>query len=150
MELKPINQANYMDCIQLKVHESQEYFVANNAHSLLEAIYEEGIFVRAIYREDQMIGMVLYDYDLEIPGWSMSRFMIDCHYQGQGLGRQALEIFLDFFKNTYQVDRLYTSVSIENTAAKNLYQSAGFKVHSTFHYEFQGKTYQEERLVLAL
>lgn len=150
MELKTIDQTNYMECIQLKVHDSQKYFVAPNAQSLLEAHYEEGIFVRGLYFENKIIGMILYDYDLGIPGWSMSRLMLDHSYQGQGLGSQALKLFIDFFKETYQVDQLYTSVSVDNAAAKHLYQSSGFKLHSTFQYEFQGIDYHEERLVLAL
>ena len=30
-----------------------------------------------------MVGFILYDYDDQIPGWSMSRFMIGKQYQGK-------------------------------------------------------------------
>ena len=76
MEFREIDKSNYWDCIALTVDDSQVDFVADNKQSLVEAAYEDGLYVLGIYNEDTMVGFVLYDYDETFPGWSMSRFMI--------------------------------------------------------------------------
>lgn len=59
MEFRKIDKSNYQDCILLKVDESQERFVADNARSLVEAAFEDGLYPLGIYHEDEMIGFVL-------------------------------------------------------------------------------------------
>lgn len=86
IHLKEIDKHNYMDAIFLKTKENQRNFVADNATSLAEAKYEEGLYVRGIYNDETMIGFALFDYDTEIPGWSLSRYMIDEKYQAKGYG----------------------------------------------------------------
>ena len=75
MEFREVDKSNYWDCIALTVDDSQVDFVADNKQSLVEAAYEDGLYVLGIYNEDTMVGFVLYDYDESFPGWSMSRFM---------------------------------------------------------------------------
>ena len=73
---REIDKSNYMECICLKVKDEQRGFVADNARSLAEARFEEGLYTRAVYSDGVMVGFVLFDYDPELPGWCMSRFMI--------------------------------------------------------------------------
>lgn len=145
--LREITKENYKTCIHLKVAEAQKHFVAENWYSLLEAAYEPGLYVKAIYEEAEMIGLFLYDYDPEIPGWSMSRFMVDEAHQHKGYGRQALTVFLSFFaKEIGDVD-LYTSVEVDNTIAIALYESFGFVSLQPFSYEVDGILYKEIRMI---
>lgn len=44
MIFRKIDKSNYMDCILLKVDENQKHFVADNARSLVEAMYEDGLY----------------------------------------------------------------------------------------------------------
>ena len=81
MKFKKIDKSNYWDCISLTVDGSQEGFVADNKQSLVEAVYEDGLYTLGIYHEETMVGFVLYDYDDTFPGWSMSRFMIGKQFQ---------------------------------------------------------------------
>lgn len=150
MEFIEINKSNYMDCILLKVKKEQEDFVADNSRSLLEAIYEEGIYVRGIYDNNTMIGFVLFDYDTSIAGWSMSRFMIGEQYQGKGYGKKAVTKFIEYFKNTIKADKLYISVEVNNTVAYNMYLSLGFKELKQISYTFNNKTFNEIQMVLNL
>lgn len=147
---REIDKSNYMDCICLKVKDDQRGFVADNARSLAEAQFEEGLYTRAVYSGDTMVGFVLFDYDTEIPGWCMSRFMIGAQYQGQGLGREAILRFLDYVKEQMNLRELYIHVELENTVAFELYQKLGFRFVKQIQYEFDGVVYRERQMKIDL
>ena len=150
MEFRSIDKSNYWDCIELVVDKSQEGFVADNKQSLVEAAYEEGLYTLGIYHEDTMIGFVLYDYDDSYPGWSMSRFMIGKQFQGKGYGKQAAKDFLDYFKAKHNADKIYISVSLENTVARKMYSSLGFVEIKEIEYTFLGENFREMQMVKEL
>ena len=147
---REIDKSNYMDCICLKVKDNQRGFVADNARSLAEARFEEGLYTRAVYSGDTMVGFVLFDYDTEIPGWCMSRFMIGAQYQGQGLGREAILRVLDYVKEQMSLRELYIHVELENTVAFELYQKLGFRFVKQIQYEFDGVVYRERQMKIDL
>ena len=150
MEFREINKSNYWDCMELIIDESQEGFVADNKQSLVEAAYEDGLYTLGIYLEETMIGFVLYDYDETIPGWSMSRFMIGKQFQGKGYGKQAAIAFLEYFKTKHIADKIYISVSLENTVAHKMYSSIGFTEVKEVKYTFRDKQYNEIQMVKEL
>ena len=150
MEFREINKSNYWDCMELIIDESQEGFVADNKQSLVEAAYEDGLYTLGIYLEETMIGFVLYDYDETIPGWSMSRFMIDKQFQGKGYGKQAAIAYLEYFKTKHIADKIYISVSLENTVAHKMYSSIGFTEVKEVKYTFRDKQYSEIQMVKEL
>ena len=114
---REIDKSNYMDCICLHVADEQKGFVADNARSLVEARFEEGLYTRAIYADGVMVGFLLFDYDPEIPGWSLSRMMIGAQYQGRGYGTAAVKAFLQYIRDTMAIRELYLCVELENTVA---------------------------------
>ncbi len=150
MEFREINKSNYWDCMELTIDESQEGFVADNKQSLVEAAYEDGLYTLGIYLEETMIGFVLYDYDETIPGWSMSRFMIGKQFQGKSYGKQAAIAFLEYFKTKHIADKIYISVSLENTVAHKMYSSIGFTEVKEVKYTFRDKQYSEIQMVKEL
>lgn len=150
MEFREIDKSNYWDCIVLTVDDNQKDFVADNKQSLVEAAYEEGLYVLGIYHKEVMIGFVLYDYDDSIPGWSMSRFMIGKQFQGKGYGKQAVIDFLDYFKKRHNADKIYISVSLENTVARKMYSDVGFMNVKDVEYTFLGKCFRERQMVKEL
>ena len=150
IEFKIIDKTNYMECIGLSVKPSQKKFVASNTFSLVQAAYEPDLYPLGIYCDNQMVGFILYDLDEEIGGWSMSRFMIDEKYQNQGIGKVALQKFIEFFINKYGHERLYTSAEVDNPVAIALYKKAGFEKGEVFEYEVGGIWYKEVRMVIQL
>ena len=150
MKFKKIDKSNYWDCISLTVDGSQEGFVADNKQSLVEAVYEDGLYTLGIYHEETMVGFVLYDYDDTFPGWSMSRFMIGKQFQGKGYGKRATIAFLDYFKKKHDADKLYISVSLENTVARKMYASIGFEEIKEIEYTFLGMQFREIQMVKEL
>ncbi len=150
MEFREIDKSNYLECISLTVDESQEGFVADNKQSLVEAVYEDGLYTLGIYYKETMVGFVLYDYDNTISGWSMSRFMIGRQFQGIGYGKQAVQEFLDYIKKKHDVDKVYISVSLKNTVARKMYISLGFCEIKEVEYTFLGKKFREMQMVKEL
>lgn len=150
MEFKEIDKSNYWECMALTVDDSQAGFVADNKQSLVEAAYEEGLYVLGIYHKETMIGFVLYDYDDTFPGWSLSRFMIGKQFQGNGYGKQAVRAFLDYFKKKHNADKLHISVSLENTVARRMYSSIGFIEIKEVEYTFLNKHFREMQMVKEL
>ena len=150
MKFKKIAKSNYWDCISLTVDGSQEGFVADNKQLLVEAAYEDGLYTLGIYHEKTMVGFVLYDYDDTFPGWSMSRFMIGKQFQGKGYGKRAAIAFLDYFKKKHDADKLYISVSLENTVARKMYASIGFEEIKEIEYTFLGMQFREIQMVKEL
>ena len=150
MEFREIDKSNYWDCMALTIDDSQEGFVADNKQSLVEAAYEDGLYTLGIYHEGAMVGFVLYDYDETFPGWSMSRFMIGKQFQGKGYGKQAAKAFLEYFKSKHNADRLYISVSLENTIARKMYASIGFEEIKEIEYTFLGMQFREMQMVKEL
>jgi len=150
MEFRKIDNTNYWDCMSLTIDDSQTGFVADNKQSLIEAAYEDGLYVLGIYHEETMVGFVLYDYDDTFPGWSMSRFMIGKQFQGKGYGKQAALAFIDYFKEKHDADKLYISVSLQNTVARKMYSSIGFIEIKEVEYTFLGKHFREMQMVKEL
>lgn len=147
MEFRKIDKSNYWDCMTLTIDNNQEGFVADNKQSLVEAAYEDGLYVLGIYHQDTMVGFILYDYDDTIPGWSMSRFMIGKQFQGKGYGKQAALDFFEYFKEKHNADKLYISVSIENKVARQMYSAIGFVEIKEITYTFLGKTFTEMQMI---
>lgn len=150
MEFREIDKSNYWDCMALAVDDSQAGFVADNKQSLVEAAYEDGLYVLGIYDKETMVGFVLYDYDDTFPGWSMSRFMIGKQFQGKGYGKQAVVAFLDYFKKKHNADRLYISVSLDNTVARKMYSNLGFMEVKEVAYTFLDREFREMQMVKEL
>lgn len=150
MEFREIDRSNYLDCMTLTIDESQEGFVADNKQSLVEAAYETGLYTLGIYHEETMVGFVLYDYDDSFPGWSMSRFMIGKQFQKKGYGKQAVLAFLDYFKKKHNADKIYISVSLENTVARKMYTSIGFEELKEIEYTFLDMHFREMQMVKEL
>lgn len=141
-----IDKENYMECISLKVKEHQRDFVADNVQSLLDAHYLDGLETLAVYHNDTMVGFLLYDYDADLGGWSLSRFMIGAQYQGKGFGTAALKSFLRFFENSVGAKPLFACVNIENQTTIALFQKFGFAFVEEIEYTYLNKTYREVKL----
>ena len=126
MEFRKINKHNYWECITLEVNENQVEFIADNKQSLVEAAYEDNLYVLGIYQDETMVGFLMYDYDDIALEWSLCRFMIGKQYQGKGYGKKALKDFLVYLEKKYKIDKVYTEVSLDNVVACKLFVELGF------------------------
>lgn len=77
IELRIIDKENMYDVIELEVADEQKDFVASNSFSLLQANYEENLYPFAIYRDNELVGFIMYDFDDETDMYGMCRLMVD-------------------------------------------------------------------------
>ena len=149
LHLEKINWDNMDAIIRLQVTKEQRNFVASNKNSLVHACIEmtdEGkkVFPFGIYLGKKPVGFIMIAYDVgkddgEEPSaeWFLRnsyyiwRFMIDRRYQGNGYGRQAMNLALDFIRTFPAGEAKYCWLSFEprNEVARNLYRSLGFEEH---------------------
>ena len=140
LHLEKITWKNYYKITKLKVKKEQRNFVAENEWSLVHAYVGMtngmGAFPFGIYLGKKPIGFVMIGYN----GWEEGepeyfkntyfiwRFMIDKKYQGQGYGKEAFKLALDFVR-TFPCgpsDICWLSYEPENEVARTLYASFGF------------------------
>lgn len=100
---------------------------------------------RPILYTNLMIKGTLFE---DFPGWSMSRFMIGKQFQGKGYGKRAVIAFFDYFKKMHGADKLFISVSLDNTVARKMYSDIGFKEIKEVEYTFLGKQFKEMQMVI--
>lgn len=113
----------------LKVSEVQKMYVANDMQILARAYAFRDMRSNAlfIYNGERPIGMVLY-YDCdELSSYVFSELFIDERYQSQGFGRETVSKILELMKNDGKYDCVVLCYKTENTVARDLYSSFGFK-----------------------
>ena len=79
-----------------------EEFVASNALSIIQSVYEEGFY-------------------------ELCRIMIDYHYQNKGYGTEAIKMILDEMKSRFGCKEVYLSTDPENIVGKHVYEKVGFR-----------------------
>ena len=126
--LQKVSKENLDDILSLKVAESQTSYVSSNAESLAQAyVYSETAYPFAIYEDETIVGFIMMGYYAVKEYYTLWKFMIDSRYQHKGYGRKALELGIQFIKDTFAAKEVYTGVVPGNDVAKNLYKSVGFE-----------------------
>ena len=143
IRLEKVTADNVWELIKLKVNEDQLSFVARNGVSIIEAyttITANGFaFPFGIYDGDEPVGFLMIGFDKDdywknapavaTGNYNLWRLMIDSRYQHKGYGKQAVKLALEFIR-TYpcgEAEYCWLSYEPENTVAKRLYESYGFK-----------------------
>lgn len=131
ISLKEIDHQNWQECIKLKVKKEQEHFLPSNLYSLVQAKYQKTEFYSfvplAIYKEETMVGFIMWD---DVPNngiYVIPRLMIDEQYQGKGIAKLAIQAVIDIIKQKNDCKGIQVSYKPDNVAAQRLYASVGFK-----------------------
>lgn len=129
IELRKIDESNFIPCFELKLGEGQEAFVSHPIRSLAQAyVYYHQCTPFGIYAGDRMVGyvMVIYDYDEET--YNIWHMMIDREEQGKGHGKAALQKVLDYIREKPfgASDRVLLTCHRDNRVAYRLYRELGF------------------------
>lgn len=129
--LRPITEDNFIDAFNLKLKDGQERFVSHPIRSLAQAyVYRDQCQPFGIYSGEMMVGYVMVIYDYDVPEYDIWHMMIDGSQQGNGFGKAALELVLEYIKGKPFGDsgRVALTCSKDNPAALNLYKSFGFEL----------------------
>ncbi len=145
LSLREVTQENWREALRLAVLSEQQRFIADYVPiasiALAKAYIRPGGLVWvpfAFYVNSTMIGFteLAYDPGSEENYW-IFHFFIDHHYQGQGYGKKAIAVLLQFIKDQHaQCRSIQLTVHPENERARHLYTSAGFQPTGT---EFSGE-----------
>ena len=127
VELREITKDNLEEVLDLSIYEHQESFVSSTAYSLAQAYtYRETAFPFAIYADDTIVGFIMLGYYESRNQYTLWKFLIDKKYQNKGYGREALMQGIQYLKDRFGAEEVYTGVKPENESAKHLYRSVGF------------------------
>ena len=124
--LKEINRENYRDVINLSVFDEQKSYIASNMFSLAQAKAQPECVPLAIYKDNALVGFIMYCMDIEDNEYWIYRIMIDKNYQKMGYGRMAMECILSKLAQDKEHNKVYLSFEPDNMVAKKLYEDMGF------------------------
>jgi diamine N-acetyltransferase len=133
IKLREIHADTLSSVLNLKVNDNQKIFVASNAESLAEALFEPAAWYRAIYYLDEVVGFVMLADESQLtpppekPSLWLWRFMIDSQYQKKGIGRVALQQVISHVRNKGVFDTLQLSYSLGPECPENFYLKLGFR-----------------------
>jgi len=133
VSLREITGDTVRQITSLSVSPEQQRFVASNAISLAEALFSPDAWYRAIYAGESPAGFVmLYDESLRTtpppnPQAALWRFMVDTHFQGQGIGTAALEQVIAHVRSKALFSSLLVSYVPAPGCPEKFYLRAGFK-----------------------
>ena len=130
VRLREITADNWEKVAGLKVDETQEEFVQDNAWSIAESKFNFNAVLRAIYSGKRPIGFIMWESHAEGGGphdYSFNRFMIDKHHQSKGFGRKAMELALAEIRKDLHVQRIIIYYVPSNAVARDFYASCGFR-----------------------
>ncbi len=127
VSLREITPENFKECINLKVADGQEKFVAANLMSIAQAKIYPTINPFAVYDGDEMVGFVMFGFDTDDERYYLVRLMVDEKHQGKGYGRAATLEVIEQMGKIEDCREIYLSFVPENTGAERLYKSVGFQ-----------------------
>ncbi|MBR3415971.1 MAG: GNAT family N-acetyltransferase [Clostridia bacterium] len=130
IELKPITEANFIEAFNLKLAPGQEEYVSHPIRSLAQAyVYRDQCRPFGIYADGEMVGYVMVIYDYDVPEYDIWHMMIDAAHQGRGYGGDALERVIEYVKTKPfgDSDRIALTCNRNNSVARKLYESRGFR-----------------------
>ncbi|MGL4884692.1 MAG: GNAT family N-acetyltransferase [Waterburya sp.] len=128
INLGEVTKDNWIACIHLSLHPEQEGNLASNVATIAQSKFEPNNQLRAIYKNDKVIGMLAYcmeDEPIDSEVYWIFRFMIDKDFQNKGYGTKALNLTI---KEISQLGakKIYISHKPKNKIAGKLYQKIGF------------------------
>ena len=104
-----------------------EEFVASNALSIVQSVYEDGWTIKAIKHDGELIGFTMYGWNEAEAFYELCRIMIDRAYQNKGYGTQAIRMVLDEMKTCFGCKEVFLSTDPENVRGKHVYEKVGFR-----------------------
>lgn len=113
-----------------KIGIHQEGYVASNAYSLAQAwLYRDAndVYPFAMYNDDEPVGFMLLDEDLEERCLVIWRIMFPVEHQNKGFGTQAIGKIVQMAKESGKYDYMIIDYVPENKTAGHVYEKIGFR-----------------------
>ena len=127
--LKPVDENNFLEIFRLQLGEGQERFVSHQIRSLAQAyVYRAQCQPFGIFEGETAVGYVMVIYDDDVPEYDVWHMMIDASLQGNGYGKAALRLVLDYIRQQPfgPSNRVALTCHRDNAPALALYAQMGF------------------------
>jgi len=124
--LRPIPAETVVAVCRLAVRPDQERFVAPNAVSLAQALFEPIAWYRAIYADETLVGFVMVEDDVANRAYFLWRFMIAAEHQWRGYGRRALRLIVEYVRTRPGATELLVSYVPGEGSPRDFYAGFGF------------------------
>lgn len=124
MRLVDVTSDNWLKIIFLTTNKDghatiTEEFVASNALSIVQSMFEKGWIIKGIQADDTLVGFAMFGFSEDSSKYEICRFMIDRAYQGKGFGKEALRLIIDELKKISNCKLIYLSTEPENEKREN-------------------------------
>ena len=127
ISLREINADNVRAACDLELAPGQERYVAPAATSIAEAHYEPASWLRAIYADDELVGLVLLFLDAEKPEYGVWRLLVAAGHQGKGYGRRAMQLVIEHVRALSNATELLVSYVPGPADPSAFYRRLGFE-----------------------
>lgn len=124
-----ITEDNWTEAAKIEHREDQGNFVADGLEIIALAYVnrEKKARCRAIYADDEMVGLLLVEELVEEPScYHLHEFLIDQNHQHKGYGTAALKKLQRSLAIEQKFPRIEVCAHKDNTNAKACYEKAGF------------------------
>ena len=129
INFRAITEDNFDTIIRMKRPEN-EHFVASNAYSLAQAwLYRNNndVYPFAIYNDEEPVGFMMLDEDLEERCLVIWRIMFPPEHQGKGYGTEAIQKIVELARASGKYDFMIMDYAPDNIIAEHVYTKLGFK-----------------------
>ena len=140
INFRAITEDNFDAIIRMK-RPDDEHFVASNAYSLAQCwLYRDAgdVYPVAIYNDDEPVGFMMLDEDIEEKCLIIWRIMFPVEHQCKGYGTAAIREIIRLAKEGGKYDFLLIDYAPDNKIAEHVYTKLGFKPTGVFeHGEYE-------------
>ena len=129
ISFRAITEDNFGTIIRMK-RPDNEGFVASNAYSLAQAwLYRDNndVYPFAIYNDEEPVGFMMLDEDLEERCLVIWRIMFPEEHQNKGYGTEAIKKIVELARECGKYDFMILDYVPENKIAEHVYTKIGFK-----------------------
>jgi diamine N-acetyltransferase len=127
VELVEVTSETVRAVCRLTVAADQAGFVAPNAISFAEALFEPKAWYRAIHADGVPVGFLMLHDDPDEPAYHLWRFMIDARFQGKGYGARAVELLVEHVRSRPGATELTLSWVPGPGSPEGFYRRFGFE-----------------------
>jgi diamine N-acetyltransferase len=129
--LKDIDFRNWVESARLEVKKEQTDFIFRNIWSLANSKFPGPDYdyePLAIYKNDIMVGFVMWNKIPQDGLYQISRIMIDKKYQAKGYGKAGLKELIKSISKLPDCKGVWLDFKPNNVIAQRLYEGLGFHV----------------------
>lgn len=126
VELREITKNTVRQILAIGVADNQRHLVAPTAVSIAQAYFEPKAWFRAIYADDEPVGFIMLLDDDETPTYFLWRLLVGAEHQGNGYGRQAVELLIAYVRSRPGATELISSWVPDPAGPESFYRGLGF------------------------